>query len=221
MRPAVLPSPVSATSIRVLRRSVETRLCIPASSRRVPSAGRQARRPGGWLPYLVGVVGSDRNWHRWRGSIFIEIGQPQPSDFIARHRLPRQYAGRAGLRQHWRREPYAPLLSSAQPCDPSICLARKRDSDPRQFVAALRPSWRRNSASGGRGGVHREPVMGATWRCVPAGGVSRRPRDLRSRAHPRRGDVRHGPHRHAPRLGAGRHARHPDVAKGLAAVISR
>ena len=60
-----------------------------------------------------------------------------------------------------------------------------------------------------------ETVVGATAGAVPPVGrlFQAHPRDLRPlrrAAHPRRGDVRHGPHRHAARLRAGGHRARPD-----------
>ena len=66
-----------------------------------------------------------------------------------------------------------------------------------------------------------ETVVGATAGAVPpvAGLFQAHPRDLRPprrAADPRRGDVRHGPHRHAACLRAGRHRARPmTIAKGL------
>ena len=120
---------------------------------------------------------------------FIEIGQPQRQRFIARRQ---SYHGNtlgalAAGGNAWRREPYAPLLSSAfSHVTPAFAYHEKRDSESEaDFVGAaggrtgggIPASW-----PGDGGGVHRRARCGRDRRLrAGAGGIfPRRPRDLRS-----------------------------------------
>ena len=140
---------------------------------------------------------------------FIESGQPQRQRFIARRQ---SYHGNtlgalAAGGNAWRREPYAPLLSSAfSHVTPAFAYHEKRDAESEaDFVARLAAELEAEFQRLGPDTVAAfiaEPVVGATAGCVPAAGgiFPGRPRDLRPprrASHPRRGDVRHGPHRHA------------------------
>ena len=146
--------------------------------------------------------------------------------------LSRQYAGRARRRRQRlaARALCAAAVGRVQPCDAGLRLPRKARRRIRGGVRgaargraggripAARPRHGRGlhrRAGGRRDGGLRDG----------AGGIfPRRARDLRpSRraAHPRRGDVRHGPHRHAARLGAGGdRARHPGRRQGTRRRLS-
>ena len=158
---------------------------------------------------------------------FIESGEPQRAAF---HRAPpelsRQYARRAGGRRQCLapRTLCAAAVGRVQPCNAGLCLSRKAR---RRIRSGFRGAARRRT--GGRipaprprhgRGVHRRArgrrhgwMRAAAGRLFPRGA-----RDLRPAwraAHPRRSDVRHGPHRHAACLGAGGHrARYPGDRKG-------
>ena len=147
--------------------------------------------------------------------------------------LPRQHAGRAGGRRQ--RMAAAPVRAAADPGDARVAVLRvprpRADETPEAYGARLverarggdrrarrRPGDRVRRRDGGR--RHR--------RRADAGArlLARRARALRPPRHPadpRRGDVRHGPHRHAARLRAGRRGarsagRSP---RGWAAATSR
>ena len=153
---------------------------------------------------------------------FVEIGQPQRRHFIARRQ---SYHGNtlgalAVGGNEWRAQ--------------AVRAAADRDASRLALLRVSRPARRRdaarNTASGWRSELEAkidelgpdtviafiaETVGGATVGCDPAGRglLQARPRDLRPPRHPadpRRGHVRHGPHRHAARLRAGRHRARPD-----------
>jgi adenosylmethionine-8-amino-7-oxononanoate aminotransferase len=106
---------------------------------------------------------------------FIEIGQPQRQRFIARRQ---SYHGNtlgalAAGGNAWRREPYAPLLSSAfSHVTPAFAYHEKRDSESEaDFVARLAAELEAEFQRLGPENVAAfiaEPVVGATAGCVPA-----------------------------------------------------
>jgi adenosylmethionine-8-amino-7-oxononanoate aminotransferase len=106
---------------------------------------------------------------------FIEIGQPQRRHFIARRQ---SYHGNtlgalAAGGNAWRREPYAPLLSSAfSHVTPAFAYHEKRDSEAEvDFVARLAAELEAEFQRLGPENVAAfiaEPVVGATAGCVPA-----------------------------------------------------
>jgi adenosylmethionine-8-amino-7-oxononanoate aminotransferase len=106
---------------------------------------------------------------------FIEIGQPQRQRFVARRQ---SYHGNtlgalAAGGNAWRREPYAPLLSSAfSHVTPAFAYHEKRDSESEtDFVARLAAELEAEFQRLGPGNVAAfiaEPVVGATAGCVTA-----------------------------------------------------
>jgi adenosylmethionine-8-amino-7-oxononanoate aminotransferase len=106
---------------------------------------------------------------------FIEVGQPQRQRFIARRQ---SYHGNtlgalAAGGNAWRREPYAPLLSSAfSHVTPAFAYHEKRDSESEaDFVARLAAELEAEFQRLGPENVAAfiaEPVVGATAGCVPA-----------------------------------------------------
>jgi adenosylmethionine-8-amino-7-oxononanoate aminotransferase len=106
---------------------------------------------------------------------FIEIGQPQRRHFIARRQ---SYHGNtlgalAAGGNAWRREPYAPLLSSAfSHVTPAFAYHEKRDSESEaDFVTRLAAELEAEFQRLGPNTVAAfiaEPVVGATAGCVPA-----------------------------------------------------
>jgi adenosylmethionine-8-amino-7-oxononanoate aminotransferase len=106
---------------------------------------------------------------------FIEIGQPQRQRFIARRQ---SYHGNtlgalAAGGNAWRREPYAPLLSSAfSHVTPAFAYREKRDSESEaDFVSRLAAELEAEFQRLGPENVAAfiaEPVVGATAGCVPA-----------------------------------------------------
>ena len=106
---------------------------------------------------------------------FIEIGQPQRRHFIARRQ---SYHGNtlgalAAGGNAWRREPYAPLLSSAfSHVTPAFAYREKRDGESdRDFVTRLAGELEAEFERLGPDTVAAfiaEPVVGATAGCVPA-----------------------------------------------------
>jgi adenosylmethionine-8-amino-7-oxononanoate aminotransferase len=106
---------------------------------------------------------------------FIETGQPQRQRFIARRQ---SYHGNtlgalAAGGNAWRREPYAPLLSSAfSHVTPAFAYHEKRDSESEaDFVARLAAELEAEFQRLGPDTVAAfiaEPVVGATAGCVPA-----------------------------------------------------
>jgi len=106
---------------------------------------------------------------------FIEAGQPQRQRFIARRQ---SYHGNtlgalAAGGNAWRREPYAPLLSSAfSHVTPAFAYHEKRDSESEaDFVARLAAELEAEFQRLGPENVVAfiaEPVVGATAGCVPA-----------------------------------------------------
>lgn len=106
---------------------------------------------------------------------FIEIGQPQRQRFIARRQ---SYHGNtlgalAAGGNAWRREPYAPLLSTAfSHVTPAFAYHEKRDGESEaDFVARLAAELEAEFQRLGPQNVAAfiaEPVVGATAGCVPA-----------------------------------------------------
>ena len=106
---------------------------------------------------------------------FLESGQPQRQHFIARRQ---SYHGNtlgalAAGGNAWRREPYAPLLSSAfSHVTPAFAYHEKRDSESEaDFVARLAAELEAEFQRLGPENVAAfiaEPVVGATAGCVPA-----------------------------------------------------
>ncbi|NOJ46333.1 aspartate aminotransferase family protein [Bradyrhizobium archetypum] len=106
---------------------------------------------------------------------FIEIGQPQRRHFIARRQ---SYHGNtlgalAAGGNAWRREPYAPLLSSAfSHVTPAFAYHEKRDGESEtDFVSRLAAELEEEFQRLGPENVAAfiaEPVVGATAGCVPA-----------------------------------------------------
>jgi adenosylmethionine-8-amino-7-oxononanoate aminotransferase len=106
---------------------------------------------------------------------FIEIGQPQRQRFIARRQ---SYHGNtlgalAAGGNAWRREPYAPLLSSAfSHVTPAFAYHEKQDSESEaDFVGRLASELEAEFQRLGPQNVVAfiaEPVVGATAGCVPA-----------------------------------------------------
>jgi adenosylmethionine-8-amino-7-oxononanoate aminotransferase len=106
---------------------------------------------------------------------FVERGQPQRQRFVARRQ---SYHGNtlgalAAGGNAWRREPYAPLLSSAfSHVTPAFAYHEKRDSESEgDFVARLAAELEAEFQHLGPDRVAAfiaEPVVGATAGCVPA-----------------------------------------------------
>jgi adenosylmethionine-8-amino-7-oxononanoate aminotransferase len=106
---------------------------------------------------------------------FIETGQPQRQRFIARRQ---SYHGNtlgalAAGGNAWRREPYAPLLSSAfSHVTPAFAYHEKRDGESEaDFVSRLAAELEAEFQRLGPENVAAfiaEPVVGATAGCVPA-----------------------------------------------------
>ena len=106
---------------------------------------------------------------------FIEAGQPQRQRFIARRQ---SYHGNtlgalAAGGNAWRREPYAPLLSSAfSHVTPAFAYHEKRDSESEadfvvRLAAELEAEFQRLGPENVAAFIA-EPVVGATAGCVPA-----------------------------------------------------
>ena len=169
----------------------------------------------------------------WRGNISSSVASRSVQHFIARRQ---SYHGNtlgalAAGGNAWRREPYAPLLSPAfSHVTPAFAYHEKHDHESEvDFLARLAAELEAEFQRLGPDTVAAfiaEPVVGATAGCVTgAGGIfPRRARHLqppRRAADFRRGDVRHGPHRHASRVGAGRHrARYPGCRQGVGRRLS-
>src|SRR5256885_5149352 len=105
---------------------------------------------------------------------FIEIGQPQRQRFIARRQ---SYHGNtlgalAAGGNAWRREPYAPLLSTAfSHVTPAFAYHEKRDSESEvdfvaRLAAELEAEFQRHGPDTGAA-FSAGPVSGATAGCVP------------------------------------------------------
>ena len=106
---------------------------------------------------------------------FIEIGQPQRRHFIARRQ---SYHGNtlgalAAGGNAWRREPYAPLLSTAfSHVTPAFAYHEKRDNESEadfvgRLAAELEAEFQRLGPENVAAFIA-EPVVGATAGCVPA-----------------------------------------------------
>src|SRR5712672_1118712 len=134
------------------------------------------REPGG-LAYAYIVSGGSEAIEaalKMARQYFLEIGQPQRSRFIARRQ---SYHGNtlgalAAGGNAWRREPYAPLLSSAfSHVTPAFAYHEKRDDESEaDFVARLAAELEAEFQRLGPDTVAAfiaEPVIGATAGCVP------------------------------------------------------
>ena len=148
---------------------------------------------------------------------FVEKGEPQRRHFIARRQ---SYHGNtlgalAVGGNEWRRKQFAPLLIDVAA---RLALLRvSRTGSPARLRAqygerlAQRAGRQDRRARPGHGHrLHRRDGRAARRPGASAGRglFQARPRDLRPSRHPAdpgRGDVRHGPHRHAACLRAGRH----------------
>jgi adenosylmethionine-8-amino-7-oxononanoate aminotransferase len=133
--------------------------------------------PGG-LAYVYFVSGGSEAVEaciKLARQYFIEIGQPQRRHFIARRQ---SYHGNtlgalAAGGNAWRREPYAPLLSSAfSHVTPAFAYHERRDQETEAaFVARLAAELEAEFQRLGPDTVAAfmaEPVVGATAGCVPA-----------------------------------------------------
>jgi adenosylmethionine-8-amino-7-oxononanoate aminotransferase len=134
-------------------------------------------QPGG-LAYVYLVSGGSEAIEasiKLARQYFIECGQPQRRHFIARRQ---SYHGNtlgalAAGGNAWRREPYAPLLSSAfSHVTPAFAYREKRDTESDQdFVARLAAELEAEFEGLGPDTVAAfiaEPVVGATAGCVTA-----------------------------------------------------
>ena len=135
------------------------------------------REPGG-LGYAYLVSGGSEAIEaaiKLARQYFIEIGQPQRHCFIARRQ---SYHGNtlgalAAGGNAWRREPYAPLLSSAfSHVTPAFAYHEKRDSESEadlvaRLAAELEAEFQRLGPANVAAFIA-EPVVGATAGCVPA-----------------------------------------------------
>ena len=158
---------------------------------------------------------------------FLEIGQPGRVRTIARRQ---SYHGTtlgalAAGGNMMRREYYEPILSQAHSLV-SPCFAYRFKHDGETDAAYLRTAERRTGSRistcrsrnghrvpGRAGGRRDDRLRHRDPRLFPARAGDLRP--PRRAADPGRGDVRHGPHRHDARLGAGgHHARHPGHRQG-------
>jgi len=133
--------------------------------------------PGG-LAYVYFVSGGSEAIEasiKLARQYFVETGQPQRRHFIARRQ---SYHGNtlgalAAGGNAWRREPYAPLLSSAfSHVAPAFAYREKRDRESEvDFVARLAAELEAEFQRLGPDTVAAfvaEPVVGATAGCVPA-----------------------------------------------------
>ena len=143
-------------------------------------AGRpcwSAHEPGG-LAYAYFVSGGSEAIEaaiKLARQYFVERGEPQRQHFIARRQ---SYHGNtlgalAAGGNAWRREPYAPLLSSAfSHVTPAFAYHEKRDDETEaDFVARLAAELEAEFQRLGPDTVAAfiaEPVVGATAGCVPA-----------------------------------------------------
>ena len=152
---------------------------------------------------------------------FVEIGEPQRRHVVARRQ---SYHGNtlgalATGGNAWRRAPFQPLLIETRHIAPCYAYRLQREGESEADYAARAAQGLEDEilALGPETVMAfvAETVVGATAGAVPpVGDYFQRIRDdlrpLRRAAHPRRGDVRHGPHRHAARLRAGRRRARPD-----------
>jgi adenosylmethionine-8-amino-7-oxononanoate aminotransferase len=133
--------------------------------------------PGG-LAYVYFVSGGSEAIEasiKLARQYFVEVGQPQRRHFISRRQ---SYHGNtlgalAAGGNAWRREPYAPLLSSAfSHVTPAFAYHEKRDQETEAaFVARLAAELEAEFERLGPDAVVAfiaEPVVGATAGCVPA-----------------------------------------------------
>ena len=151
---------------------------------------------------------------------FVEIGQPQRQHFIARRQ---SYHGNtlgalAVGGNLWRRQQFAPLLIPVTHVSPCYEYRDRSDDESaeaygQRLVAELAEAI---DQLGGDNVIAfvAETVGGATSGALtPVPGYLQGVRELcdapRHPADPGRGDVRHGPHRHAARLRAGRRGARP------------
>ncbi|GAC1327545.1 MAG: aspartate aminotransferase family protein [Beijerinckiaceae bacterium] len=135
------------------------------------------REPGG-LSYVYLVSGGSEAMEaalKMARQYFIEIGQPERSNFIARRQ---SYHGNtlgalAAGGNAWRRRPYAPLLSEAfSHVTPAFSYREKREDETEEdFVRRLAAELDAEFERLGRNTVAAfvaEPIVGATAGCVPA-----------------------------------------------------
>ena len=195
-----------------------------------PSWSRTRRRASARSISSPAARRRSRRRSRWRASISSRSGEPQRRHFIAPPaELSRQHARRARGR---RQRVAARAVRAAADRDPSR-LALLRLSRPARRRDARRPTAERAAR---RAGATRSDELGPARRhrlrrrdrgrrhrrrgAAGAGLFQAHPRDLRPArraADPGRGDVRHGPHRHAA-TPASRRASRPTcmaIAKGL------
>ena len=173
--------------------------------------------PGGlaWAYFVSGGSEAVEAALKMARQYFVEVGQPGRGRFIARRQ---SYHGNtlgalAAGGNACRRKPYAPLLSGAfSHVSPAFAYREQREDETEaEFTARLAGELEAEFQRLGADTVAAfvaEPVVGATAGCVPApAGYFRAVREIlrppRRAADPGRGHVRHGPHGHAARLGAG------------------
>ena len=153
---------------------------------------------------------------------FVEIGEPQRRHFIGRRQSYHgntlgalAVGGNAWRRTAVRAAAVRDAITSRRP----MPIATRRDGEtPRPMASAWPTELEAKIEELGPETVIAfvaETVGGATLGCdaAAAGLLQARARDLRPPRHPadpRRGDVRHGPHRHAACLRAGRHRARSD-----------
>jgi adenosylmethionine-8-amino-7-oxononanoate aminotransferase len=133
--------------------------------------------PGG-LAYMYPVSGGSEAIEaalKMARQYFVEIGQPQRANFIARRQ---SYHGNtlgalAAGGNAWRREPYKPLLTNAfSHVTPAFTYREKRDGETddafvRRLIAELEAAFARLGPDTVAAFIA-EPVVGATIGCVPA-----------------------------------------------------
>ena len=206
---------------------------IPASSPRNPPrswpSGWSATSPAGSPTSISSAADRKRSRprSRSRGNISSSAASrsARTSSRAARAITATRSARSSAGGNAWRREPYAPLLSDAfSHVTPAFAYHEKRDDESEAaFMARLAAELEAEFQRLGPDTVAAfiaEPVVGATAGCVAAPeGYFRAVREICDRhgalLDPRRSDVRHGPHRHAACLGAGRRQpRHPGDRQG-------
>ena len=158
---------------------------------------------------------------------FVETGEPQRAKFIARRQ---SYHGNtlgalAVGGNEWRRRQFEPLLIDVGRVSPCYEYRDRRDDEsPERYSERLAQELEAKIDE--IGAAQRDRVRGRDGRGrhdgrrrADAGILQARARDLRpprNPAHPRRGDVRHGPHRNVARLRAGRRRARPhDRSQGI------
>ena len=152
---------------------------------------------------------------------FVEKGEPQRRNIIARRQ---SYHGNtlgalATGGNEWRRAAFKPLLIETHHIDPCFAyrLQQAGESDAAYAARAAQALEDKILELGPDTVIAfvAETVVGATAGAVPPVAdyfkrIRANLRPLWRAADPRRGDVRHGPHRHAACLRAGRHRAGPD-----------